>query len=81
MSAKWHAEKISFEDIHNLRKKAEDLRREAELAEREGNLEKVARIVYGELPAAEKEFKAYEKKYLGVKPKTKNGKKIRRTIH
>mgnify|MGYP001608753567 FL=1 len=76
LSAKWHAEKISFEDIHNLRKKAEDLRREAELAEREGNLEKVARIVYGELPAAEKEFKAYEKKYLGVKPKTKNGKKF-----
>ncbi|MBI5079265.1 AAA family ATPase [Candidatus Wolfebacteria bacterium] len=74
LSAKWHAEKISFEEIHNLRKKAEDLRREAELAEREGNLEKVARIVYGELPAAEKEFKIYEKKYLGVKQKTKNGK-------
>jgi len=64
LSAKWHAEKISSEQTHNLRKKVEDLRREAELAEREGNLEKVAKILYGELPQAEKEFKAFEKKYL-----------------
>jgi len=63
LSAKWHAEKISFEHVHNLRKKVEDLRREAELAEREGNLERVAKIIYGELPQAEKEFKAFEKRY------------------
>ena len=63
LSGQWHAEKISFENLHNLRKKTEDLRREAEVAEREGNLEKVAKIVYGELPAAEKEFKTYEKKF------------------
>ncbi len=62
LSAKWHAEKISFEDLHNLRKKVEDLRHEAELSEREGNLERVAKIVYGELPQAEREFNAYEKK-------------------
>jgi len=64
LSAKWHAEKISSEQTHNLRKKVEDLKREAELAERDGNLEKVAKILYGELPQAEKEFKAFEKKYL-----------------
>ncbi len=64
LSAKWHAEKISSEQTHNLRKRVEDLRREAELAERDGNLEKVAKILYGELPQAEKEFKAFEKKYL-----------------
>src|SRR3989344_2268591 len=61
---------------HNLRKKAEDLRREAEIAEREGNLEKVAKIVYGELPQAEKEFKIYEKKFtrqtISEKGKAKN---------
>jgi len=63
LSAKWHAEKISFEHAHNLRKRVEDLKYEAELAEREGNLEKVAKIIYGELPQAEKEFKAFEKKH------------------
>ncbi len=64
LSAQWHAEKISFEHLHNLRKKVEDLRHEAELVEREGNLERVAKIIYGELPQAEKEFKAFEKKHL-----------------
>jgi len=67
LSAEWHAEKISFEYLHNLRKKVEDLRREAELAEREGNLERVAKIIYGELPQAEKEFKALEKRHVEEK--------------
>ncbi|HEY4524022.1 MAG TPA: AAA family ATPase [Candidatus Paceibacterota bacterium] len=62
LSALWHAEKISFENLHNLRSKIESLKREAETSEREGNLERMAQIIYGELPAAEKEFKAYEKK-------------------
>ena len=60
LSAKWHAEKLAFENLHNLRKKIEDLKREAEIAEREGDLEKVAQIFYGKLPAAEKEFKRFE---------------------
>jgi len=64
LSAQWHAEKISFENFHNLRRRIEDLRRDAELAEREGNLEKVAKIIYGELPQAEKELKAFEKKHI-----------------
>ena len=63
LSGEWHAEKISLENLHNLRKRIEDLRREAELAEREGNLERVAKVVYGELPQAEKQLKAFEKKY------------------
>ncbi|MDP3956813.1 MAG: AAA family ATPase, partial [bacterium] len=74
LSGLWHAEKISFENLHNLRSRIEALKREAESSEREGNLERVARIVYGELPAAEKEFKAYEKKVTGKgKSKRKPG--------
>ncbi|MDP3724981.1 MAG: AAA family ATPase, partial [Nanoarchaeota archaeon] len=65
LSAKWHAEKISVENLHNLRKHVENLKRESEVAEREGNLERVAQILYGELPKAEKEVKAFEKKYIG----------------
>ncbi|MBU6142225.1 ATP-dependent chaperone ClpB [Patescibacteria group bacterium] len=64
LSAKWHAEKLVFEKLHNLRKKIEDLRHEAEVAEREGNLERVAQLHYGELPLAEKNFKTFEKKYF-----------------
>ena len=64
LSAQWHAEKIGVENLHNLRKKVEDLKREAEIAEREGNLEQVAQIVYGGLPQAEKELKALEESYF-----------------
>lgn len=64
LTAQWRAEKISIEHFHGLKKRIEDLKREAESAEREGNLEKTARIVYGELPQAEREFKAFEKKYV-----------------
>jgi len=80
LSAKWHAEKISSEQTHNLRKRVEDLRREAELAERDGNLEKVAKILYGELPQAEKEFKAFEKKYLVKDKKQSTGEKFIREV-
>ncbi|MAF80260.1 type VI secretion system ATPase TssH [bacterium] len=69
LSAKWHAEKLSVENLHSLRKNVEDLKREAEVAEREGNLERVAQVLYGELPKAEKEVRALEKKYLGAKGK------------
>jgi ATP-dependent Clp protease ATP-binding subunit ClpB len=62
LSAQWHAEKISFENLHNLRSKIESLKREAETAEREGNLERVAQLTYGELPQAEKDLKIFEKK-------------------
>ncbi|MBI4992177.1 MAG: AAA family ATPase [Candidatus Harrisonbacteria bacterium] len=62
LSAKWHAEKLAFENLHNLRKKIEDLKREAEVAEREGNLEKVAQIIYEKLPSAEKDFKTFERR-------------------
>jgi len=62
VSALWHSEKIGVERLHNLRKRVDDLKREAEVAEREGNLEKVAQILYGELPAAEREYKSFSKK-------------------
>jgi ATP-dependent Clp protease ATP-binding subunit ClpB len=66
LSAKWHSEKIKFETLHQLRQKVDNLKREAEMAEREGNLERVAQITYGELPAAEKDFQMFEKKNFGA---------------
>ncbi len=71
LSGQWHNEKVTFEKFHNLRKKMEDLRHEAEVAEREGNFERVAQVLYGDLPQAEKEYQAFEKKYLRFQ--TSNG--------
>ncbi len=66
LSSKWHSEKIKFETLHQLRQKVDNLKREAEVAEREANLERVAEIIYGELPAAEKDFQIFEKKNFGA---------------
>lgn len=71
LSANWHAEKIGFENLHNLRRRIDDLRRKAELAERGGDLEKVAQILYGELPQAEKEYQLFEKKHFSIKKSRK----------
>ncbi|MCL4405376.1 AAA family ATPase [Patescibacteria group bacterium] len=62
LSAGWQAEKMVFEKLNALREKVENLKREREVAEREGNLERVAKIIYGELPAAIKDYETYEKK-------------------
>ncbi len=65
LSSKWHSEKIKFETLHQLRQKVDNLKREAETAERAANLERVAQIIYGELPQAEKDFAVFEKKNFG----------------
>ena len=63
--------------MHQLRQKVDNLKREAEVAEREGNLERVAQIMYGEQPAAEKDFAMFEKKNFGG-PAMRGGEKKRR---
>lgn len=62
-SLTWKKEKDSFSKLHEIQKKIEELKREAELEERNGNLDRVAKIVYGELPSAEKDLKNLEKKH------------------
>ena len=70
LGAEWKAEKTIFEKLSNLRRHVEELRREAETVERAGDLERVAQILYGELPQAEKEFETFEKKYFSPKKST-----------
>ncbi len=64
LSTEWDSEKLMFEKLNNLRTKIDELKREKELSEREGNLERVAQIIYGELPKAENEHQSFEKKYF-----------------
>ncbi len=58
----WEKEKSLFNRLHEIQMKIDDLKKEAELEERNGNFDRVARIVYGEIPALEKELKSLEKK-------------------
>lgn len=70
LSSRWNEEKMKFETLHQFRQKVENLKREVEVAEREGNLERVAEIVYGLLPKAEKDYEQYEKRHFGSKKKS-----------
>jgi ATP-dependent Clp protease ATP-binding subunit ClpB len=75
LSSRWQSEKIKFETLHQLRQKIENLKREVEVAEREGNLERVAQIIYGELPQAQKNYEIFEKKNFGAVQVSKKTKK------
>ncbi len=48
-------------NVHELKRQLNDLEKEAEKYELEGNLEKVAEIVYGQIPLLEKDIKKAEK--------------------
>lgn len=53
LSAQWHSEKSVVNDIQKTKQEIEDLKYQAEKAERDGDLGQVAEIRYGQLPRAE----------------------------
>src|SRR5438128_6526699 len=54
LAARWAREKAVLEQIKEATRRIDELRGEAERAEREGNLQRVAEIRYGEIPALER---------------------------
>ena len=58
MNARWEQEKDYVATIQNEKANIEQMKREAEIAEREGNYGKVAEIRYGRLQQAEANIKA-----------------------
>jgi ATP-dependent Clp protease ATP-binding subunit ClpB len=56
LAARWSKEKEALERVKEITKRIDDLRMEAERAERAGDLERVAAIRYGEIPALEQEL-------------------------
>ena len=56
LAARWAEEKAALDRIGEITTKIDELRMEAERAERAGDLQRVAEIRYGELPALEKEL-------------------------
>jgi len=62
MELSWKAEKSLIEAIQSAKKEYEQLKSEADIAERRGDLEKASEIRYGQLPVAEKKQKDTELK-------------------
>ena len=60
LAARWEQEKGALERIKEITRRIDELMMEAERAEREGNLQRVAEIRYGELPALEEELEGRE---------------------
>jgi ATP-dependent Clp protease ATP-binding subunit ClpB len=60
LSQRWDAERAELNRVGDLKTKLDSLRIEAEKAQREGNLEKASRLLYGEIPALEKQLTAAE---------------------
>src|SRR4051794_11887144 len=54
LAARWAREKAVLERVKGATRRIDELRMEAERAEREGNLQRVAEIRYGEIPELEK---------------------------
>ena len=60
LTTRWEAEKAGHNRVGDLKVRLDQLRSDAERFLREGDLEKAARIQYGEIPAVEKELSAAE---------------------
>ena len=60
LKARWDAEQAGHNKVGNLRAKLDDLRVQADKFTREGNLAEASKILYGEIPAIQKELAAAE---------------------
>ncbi len=56
LAARWAKEKEALKRVSEIKRRIDELRGEAERAERNGDLQRVAEIRYGELPALEQEL-------------------------
>lgn len=58
LNARWDAEKAGLNRVGDIKNKIDELRSQADMAQREGNLADASRILYGEIPALEAELHA-----------------------
>ena len=56
LTARWDAEKATLNQAGDLRAKVDELRSLAEKAQRDGDLAEASRLLYGEIPALEKQL-------------------------
>lgn len=60
LDARWQTERASLNRIGGLREQLDELRSRAERAQREGDLERASRLLYGEIPQIEQQLKEAE---------------------
>src|SRR5512133_1487418 len=70
LAARWQKEKDALDRVKEITQKIDELRMEADRAERAGDLGRVAEIRYGELPALEQELASREEQ-ADVEPMVK----------
>jgi ATP-dependent Clp protease ATP-binding subunit ClpB len=66
LEARWRTEKEIIGIIRESKKKIESFKQEADIAERNGELQKVAEIRYGKIPASERDQRAAERKLVDL---------------
>src|SRR5262249_52035448 len=58
LNARWEKEKQSLNRVGELKEKLDDLRGQAERAQRDGDFATASKLLYGEIPGVEKELEA-----------------------
>jgi ATP-dependent Clp protease ATP-binding subunit ClpB len=58
LGARWEKEKQSLNRVGELKEKLDELRGQAERAQRDGDFDTASKLLYGEIPALEKELEA-----------------------
>jgi ATP-dependent Clp protease ATP-binding subunit ClpB len=58
LMARWDREKASLNKVGELKKQLDELRGQAERAQRDADFESASRLMYGEIPALERELEA-----------------------
>ncbi len=58
LNARWEREKSGLNRVGDLKERVDDLRGQAERAQRDGDFDTASRLLYGEIPALEKELAA-----------------------
>ncbi|HEX6161007.1 MAG TPA: AAA family ATPase, partial [Thermoanaerobaculia bacterium] len=64
LKAQWESEKGVIQQINDLKKKLDEVREEANRLEREGELNRVAELRYGQLPQMQREVEALNAKLV-----------------
>ena len=72
LTTRWEKERKELNKIGDLKTKLDALRIEADRAQREGDLEKASRLLYGEIPTLEKQLTAEETAGDGEKERMVN---------
>lgn len=64
LEARWERERATLNRVGELREELDQKRMDAERAQREGNLERASKLLYGEIPVIEKELAEAERAEL-----------------